>query len=555
MAASDANMTELRPPTGPRQPTRQEVRRYYWGLPSQPLLIARSSTTPWDMPRYYKSLIPAGRHDALAAAWQCPLKSRIISCLDGKAIRWLSFFPIKIGDFEDQHTQSLVLLISVDEEHMPQWNFGINNVECEMMATSWFPLTNPEAPAKLEALNAKHAERTTVDFSKFIPFPGAAIDSADNTRNSTDTLGLTVRITKRPTELWLSKWQFMTKQEREVVSPGLIETEDVSFIAALTCNHCVQSRSKSEFDPVTMRYDVHLPSAKYLHEWIEKIDHSIAEQSDRIVRLEDGLRKAGWSDSEEHQACVPMEPRIRRFKFQTQIAKAALSINSILRDYTRPFEPRSVRTLGRVLYTPPIGLDEGRKTISDWALLEIFEDKVEAGHQWNLIPLFWDNVVGMATLKAVDPTLHKKSSMQLQSSILPKSELRRGIMAEHDSLLSRNPESRQYVLGKYGAATGLTFGYCNDFKAVTRRPVGPEHISEEYFIVGLPDDQLNSDKATRFSKRGDSGAVVWNLDGRPVGMLTSGEGYDGVSDITYMTHLEGVFGMMADRGFEISIVD
>jgi len=570
-AAANANMNDTRQPTG------LEAARYYWGLPSLPILVARSSTTPWDGPPYWKSLIPAGRHDALAAAWgdESPLKSRIISCLDDKAIPWLSFSPIKLGEFETQHTHSLVLLISVDQEHMPQWNvaqgvidqcidilreFGVDNMECEMLATSSYSL------AKLEALSAAEYDyELREDRSHFIPFPGAVIDSADNTRDmqqgivgSNGTLGLTVQVTKRPTEQWLSKWQSMTEQERAESSSGLIETEDCSFIGALTCNHCVQSgpKSLSEFDPDTMRYDVHLPSAKYLHTWIEKLDKSITKQSKLVEESKARLRAAGWPDSDEHKACAEMEPRIRRALQDIETAEMIIRFDTAERDYIRPFEPRSVRTLGRVFYTPPIGLDKARKVLRDWALLEIFESKVEAGHEWNFIPLIWNNVVGTAILTAIDPTLCEKKTMKLQSSVIPQSEFRRG-MIEYDDL-SRNPESRQYVLGKYGAATGLTFGYCNNFKAVTRRPTskGPEHIAEEYIIVGFPDVR-SYDKSTRFSKGGDSGAVVWNLDGRPVGMVTGGEGAElGLTcDITYMTHLEDVFGMMADRGFGVSIVD
>lgn len=100
----------------------QEAERYYRGLPSEPVLIARSSTTPWDIPHQDWRLR------------KISIRSHLYCCQ----------------------------LVSVDREHMPQGNvaqgqgvvdqcldtlrdreFGVDNVECEMMATSWFTLTNP----------------------------------------------------------------------------------------------------------------------------------------------------------------------------------------------------------------------------------------------------------------------------------------------------------------------------------------------------------------------------------------------------------------------------
>lgn len=80
-----------------------ESKLYYVGLPSQPPLIARTSTTPWSPPKdseeaelQRKELGPAN-HPALRAVWEDDLAGKVIDLLDSRKVKWTSADIVRIG--------------------------------------------------------------------------------------------------------------------------------------------------------------------------------------------------------------------------------------------------------------------------------------------------------------------------------------------------------------------------------------------------------------------------------------------------------------------------
>lgn len=86
----------------------KEAKYYYYGLPSCPRLVARSSslTIPWKeptgpeayLPR--KELLPAGGH-ALGAVWD-KLGQSIVKLLDAEKVLWNSLDVVRIGVPEEK---------------------------------------------------------------------------------------------------------------------------------------------------------------------------------------------------------------------------------------------------------------------------------------------------------------------------------------------------------------------------------------------------------------------------------------------------------------------
>ena len=79
-----------------------EALTYYAGLPSRPVLVARSSKTLWkapDGPEAYsviRKLRPIGNH-ALKEVWEDNLALKIHALLDSMKVDWTSTDVVRIG--------------------------------------------------------------------------------------------------------------------------------------------------------------------------------------------------------------------------------------------------------------------------------------------------------------------------------------------------------------------------------------------------------------------------------------------------------------------------
>jgi len=80
-----------------------ESKFYYTGLPSQPPLVARTSTTPWSPPKdseeaelQRKELRPAS-HPALHAVWEDGLANKVFDLLKTMEVKWTSADILRIG--------------------------------------------------------------------------------------------------------------------------------------------------------------------------------------------------------------------------------------------------------------------------------------------------------------------------------------------------------------------------------------------------------------------------------------------------------------------------
>jgi hypothetical protein len=193
------------------------------------------------------------------------------------------------------------------------------------------------------------------------------------------------------------------------------------------------------------------------------------------------------------------------------------------------------RTLGHVLYAPPIGVGAGvDQHTEDFAVIELDPSKINAKN-------FKGNVIDLETkLTTVDldrmmnprPTDPKNFKYPLDR-LLPlqgtvsTAELRRPTMVDEDG-------EPCFMVLKRGNATDLTIGRGNNtFSFVRHYFKDKEHQTSKEWPV-LPYNR----KHGAFSSQGDSGAVVVDGRGRIGGLIISGSGDTDDLDITYATPIE-----------------
>ncbi|EJD02794.1 uncharacterized protein FOMMEDRAFT_156139 [Fomitiporia mediterranea MF3/22] len=101
--AEDISTSQSSVVTLPSPLSEMEAKHYYDGLPSAPVLVARTSTTPWQEPsgpeayRTAKELGTVYNH-ALSKAWNDNLAPKVFNLLDSMKIQWTSIDIVRIGN-------------------------------------------------------------------------------------------------------------------------------------------------------------------------------------------------------------------------------------------------------------------------------------------------------------------------------------------------------------------------------------------------------------------------------------------------------------------------
>jgi len=90
-----------------------EARCYYYGLPSRPVLVARSGTTPWEPPTgpeaYLrpKELRTVFNHQ-LNQVWEDGLAHKVMAALESREVKWTSLDVVRIGYEGEPHSPGIV---------------------------------------------------------------------------------------------------------------------------------------------------------------------------------------------------------------------------------------------------------------------------------------------------------------------------------------------------------------------------------------------------------------------------------------------------------------
>ena len=147
-----------------------------------------------------------------------------------------------------------------------------------------------------------------------------------------------------------------------------------------------------------------------------------------------------------------------------------------------------------------------------------------------------------------------------------------GVDSENEAVLSTEIVPEREILmfyeakkpvGKLGAASGLTFGVVNNLKSLVRHPhfvdndvVNVKDVPTWEICVVNPMQKQAGPVASHqlaFARGSDSGAAVWDMTGRAVGILTGGVGGELV-DTTYVTSLERILDDMKSSGIKARIL-
>lgn len=77
------------------------------------------------------------------------------------------------------------------------------------------------------------------------------------------------------------------------------------------------------------------------------------------------------------------------------------------------------------------------------------------------------------------------------------------------------------IVAKYGRTTGLTTSVAKEVVSVTRQPISDTYIkSDDWCTIGPKSKK--DDRGVPFSRSGDPGACIWDVEARIGGMLAAG---------------------------------
>ncbi|KAJ4161592.1 uncharacterized protein LMH87_007623 [Akanthomyces muscarius] len=506
-------------------PSAQEQDLYYDGLPSHPRLVARSSIEPWQSIhgpdrhpvtnlRRRKAFLPPSRHDVMRL-WNvkdAPLRRDIKHQLQHLSWNAIELFRVGFEDEQDPHGWKLTLMVSVMPESATTWSvaaqaavackavlesYNIFDIHCEIRESSILLLASePADNLKVRGIDHLPSQDPRSLDGHRSPYLGTSIASLSNPAIGA-TKGLYLRISEHG-------------QEHQAT-------------VALTCRHLLETTLSTNVE-IRGGPDVIQPCQRTLEAYI-------ANQQDQINYI-DSLNSKQRASADYQKMKYDAESRLR--------AASLLKY------------PES-RKIGRVHYAPPIALRQSShhdSWLADWLLVQL-----DPAHQEDALSDLTNDIVlenhsGQKRLQRVLAQMkvqpeaprffdNKLYKLQLAGTVTER-ELRN---PPHSEL---NDDAVLFV-GKVGARSGLTFGLGSTMASVVRYPLkGMTLESLEWPVHHVKGDP-------NFSAPGDSGSIVWTVDGRIVGMVTGGCGVRSM-DITYVTPIERLLADVRSRGFNVEII-
>ena len=550
----------------PRPPTLDEAKFYYYGLPSQPRLVARSSTFIYVKPTgpeaYHKpkEISPFTSSHPLRAIWEVTVGPAIVEYLNTAGANWTSLDPVRIGFIGGSsplpiiwlgvvpdslsategvevatHCKGILSAHDIDDVHVE-----IRESEVVRSASRGPKLYKP-APASSPIATAGEA------FSTSLGLPICA----GETPYVEGTGGFFVSDPRRPCKLYLVT-------ARHVLFPPEDNTANELY-------------RHSDCDASGPRRNVLLFSDAALEKHIEGIRSEIRGKESVIDWLERRLVAAEELDEEDAE----MERADAQRELNT--AQEALeALQTLLADVSRDWTSREDRVLGHVVLSPSLSVDPESGFVEDWAVVEIDGAKIDTTN-------FVGNAIDLATTDPIDFTAWMCPQQEQPGQFAgplpgsfryPRNRLLKfcGTVPDEEvwKPIPQNPDHHDdpqcIMVIKRGSASGLTVGRLNTLRSFTRIFV-PAHSH------GQPESNLNngdwqtskavavlprSSKWPRenpFAQPGDSGAAVVDGGVRLVGLLVGGAGKPGEDafDCTYLTSIDFIRERMAEYGLEADL--
>ncbi|KAH9849331.1 hypothetical protein C2E23DRAFT_387013 [Lenzites betulinus] len=523
-------------PNTPNIPSPIEAACYYYGLPSRPTLVARSSVDLWvepTGPEAYlqpKELHPVGPHH-LDHVWEPTVASAIEVYLGSQQIEWTSVDPVRIG-YADGDTFPVIIWVGVVPGslaaekglqvalgcRMILAENGISDVHVEIRESDVFLHAKLYKPAISSNPTAQAIEPFTTSL-------GLPICSGDTT-NSEGTGGFFFIDSNRPGKLFL------------VTARHVLFHPDTS-------NEPYETRFGSQ-----AAKKVFLLSDSGLQKRIETIQTEIRRKD--ILATHAAARLQAAQDLDDEDAKYERADALR---MKEDANEAIAALNKLLRDRIPNWMSPADRIIGHVVLSPRLGFSVGpNKHTEDWAVIEIDRSRVDKTN-------FVANCVDLGASTPVDkfhkwmcthpgsPTSFEYPGDRLLkfSGTIPDTPI-----DSSDSGTLDPGEDPVIMVIKRGGASGLTVGRLNSIRSIVRFSFKGKLCLSTRELAVYP----RNFESGAFSEPGDSGSVVIDGRGRVAGIITGGAGptsQDKSSDCTYVRSINFLIERLKENGYEPNI--
>ncbi|EFX06277.1 hypothetical protein CMQ_6598 [Grosmannia clavigera kw1407] len=518
MARNEADNENILPLLTP--PSEEEAVNYYHGILSEPRLVGRASAgieiwetckqvmdrLPPEPFMYYprKQLDSIGNHP-IRKCWRA-VQPLVVEAISG--LPWTSIDIFRIGYQDSQPAERpVVVWVGVETASIPWYkvaealrscrkaldsaNLNLANVDCQIRVSTVMSLAGPsllppyrESPTDETVCVTAQPFTTTIGQSIF-PFSNPGLRG---------TLGIYVspaRTTKSP--VW-----------------------------ALTCRHVGIPNDTNPDNKLYHRRNssqkalrIGLPAEKTMNESMVEIQYMKDDWTRRANNVDDAF------------------------------TRQQLEVVNRLHGTIKSFEPLENREFGSLLYSPPVGRGQytgnsgdSQPWTRDWSLVDLDVKKFPGDiPPTNMVDLRTRAMTRNEVNLLLNPHVMNKHKFTFPNNGLLKIS---GIISLKEMFkpVTRDAEGEKgFLVGKRGAVTGLTWGKASELESTVRKclPSGGSFESFEWAIHGSLEDHHRA-----FSKKGDSGAAVFGIDGRLGGLLTTGTGEEESQkiDISYVTPIE-----------------
>ncbi|KAN0135417.1 hypothetical protein V8E53_006696 [Lactarius tabidus] len=520
-------------PTAPYPPSPVEAKYFYYGMPSQPLLVARSSANVWVEPTGPEAYLlpkessPLGLHP-LQEIWEATVGPAMIDYLDSKGVKCTSLDPVRMG-YAGECSPPAIVWIGVLPGSLSAEDgvevathcksilsaSNINDVHVDIRESEVFRSAGPKMYKP--ALTSNATARAREPFSTALGLPICA----EATPHIEGTGGFFISDPRNPGKIYLVTARHVVfhpdNDSNELYQHGQRRRNVLLFGNAAIEKHITAIKSEINGKHVIIeQLEGRLEYAKQMDE-----EDAEAERNDALPQLEEARRAIG-------------------------------ALEKFLADVSRDWRKRENRVLGHVVLSPPIGVDVGEEGFTeDWAVIEISKSKVDPTN-------FIGNAIDLGTTIPVDeftaqmsPHLANPPSFKYPGGRLLKFY---GMVSDKEmwspgpKSLDQNNEPYLMVI-KRGYVSGLTIGRLNTIRSFVRYYFEgqPGQMSKEVSVLS------RNSKSSAFSNSGDSGSAVIDGKGRLAGLLTGGAGVTEAFDCTYLTSGNFLLKRMSGHGLKANL--
>ncbi|KAH9858294.1 hypothetical protein C2E23DRAFT_175215 [Lenzites betulinus] len=494
----------------------------FYGLPSNPPCVYKSGPA-WSErtgPESYRTIRearPVYDHP-IADQWHV-IGTSIYQSLDSQTVKWTSIDPVAFADEgEVKPFCPLLMWIGVYPASL--------SYDAAMAAAGAIKeiLTQAGFPEIEVAFRESVVTRSVAAGPKLLSFDPLRDPVPELLKPFTPTLGLSIAPLKTP----------------HIEGTGALYLRAKNRILLLTAAHVVCPAPASADTGVSRRHNLNRHVADGIitlgaDGYSKAITSMLSAIGDLASSMEiwndniAGLPKPAEGEEEDKETTAKHQ------EYLDLVDKAKKKIEEIdkLHSAITKFKTTlAQRIIGRILHAEPIAVSDGpHKFTRDWALVELYEERIE----WNS---FKGNKVYIGG---------NLSSSDFRTIMFPRPEDRDGYKYPRDGLLQacgivkdreiRSPQQldanghKCLHVVKNSLTTGTTVGRVNGLDSFTRIYTRYNNKETSVAVAVLPYDR----KRGAFSAPGDSGAIVLERGGGIVGMLTGGGGATEGTDTAYVT--------------------